>query len=103
MDLFVLPSIREGMGLVLLETIQAGIPIVASRAGGIPELLVDHTDALLVPPGSPQELASACRTLLGNPSLANSLAQNALKKASLFSLDRMAEKTLAFYAEVLKV
>lgn len=101
MDLFVLPSVHEGMGLVLLEAIQAGIPIVATHTGGIPELLSNDIDALLVPPNNPYELADACRRLLNNPQLAENLVNKAREKISSFTIDQMVEKTLNFYQTVI--
>jgi glycosyltransferase involved in cell wall biosynthesis len=102
MDLFVLPSVHEGMGLVLLEAIQAGIPIVATYTGGIPELLSNETDALLVPPSSPHELAAACRKILNNPQFAKDLVNKAYEKLSSYTINQMVEKTLIFYQTVIE-
>lgn len=101
MDLFVLPSLSEGMGLVLLEAVQAGIPIVASETGGIPELLRNKTDALLVPPGNSEELAAACRQVLASPDLASKLTTSAARRVSLFGIKKMVEDTVSFYRTAL--
>lgn len=101
MDLFVLPSLSEGMGLVLLEAMQAYIPIVASRTGGIPEVIRDRVDGLLVPPGDPEALAKACRFLLSNPLEAKAFTQSASRQRQNFSLEKMIQLTQAFYLEII--
>lgn len=101
MDLFILPSISEGMGLVLLEAIHARIPIVATTVGGIGEIVRSGKDALLVPPADPAALAEACRTLLQKPEQACQLTQSALSRLGLFSVQRMAEQTGEFYRQIL--
>jgi glycosyltransferase involved in cell wall biosynthesis len=77
---FCLPSRREAFGLVLLEAMAARTPIVATRTGGIPEVVRDGVDALLVSPESPTELADALRRIIRDPSLARQLAENALAR-----------------------
>ena len=71
-DLFVLSSITEGMPIVLMEAMQAGVPIVATRISAIPELVQDS--ALLVPPSNPTALADAIETLARNANLRHQLA-----------------------------
>jgi glycosyltransferase involved in cell wall biosynthesis len=74
-DVFVLPSFEEGSGsLALLEALQAGVAVVASRIDGIPEDVTDGHDALLVPPGDVAALAGALRRLLNDPELRTRLA-----------------------------
>lgn len=101
MDLFVLPSLSEGMGLVLLEAAQAQIPIVASRIGGIPEFLADNSDALLVSPADPLELTLACSRILKDSNLAKNLVENARKRAGMYTVEKMAAETTEFYEQVL--
>jgi glycosyltransferase involved in cell wall biosynthesis len=66
-DLFCLTSRREGVPVAILEAMAVGRPVVATRVGGVSELVVDGETGLLVPPGDPTELATALRTLLDHP------------------------------------
>jgi glycosyltransferase involved in cell wall biosynthesis len=77
LDVFVLPSRFEGLPLVLLEAMEAGVAIVAADVGGVAEAVVDGETALLVPPDDPDALAAAIRTLLENPELRGRLGRSA--------------------------
>lgn len=100
-DLFVLPSLSEGMGLVILEAMQAGVPLVASDAGGIPELIRDGQDGLLVPPGEPEALARACAAVLSDPVLAASFVRSAGERRRAFTVEKMVAETERFYDRIL--
>lgn len=78
---FVLPSRWEGQPLVLQEAMRAGVPIVATRVGGIPAMTGPDA-ALLVPPGDPDALAAAVRSVLTDPGLAARLREAALARAA---------------------
>jgi len=73
MDLFVLPSLNEGMGRALIEAMAAGLPVIASRVGGIPAVISHERTGLLVPPGDAGALAEALRRLLDRPEWATQL------------------------------
>jgi glycosyltransferase involved in cell wall biosynthesis len=73
MDLFVLPSLNEGMGRALVEAMAAGLPVIASRVGGIPAVISHEHTGLLVPPGNADALADAIRRLLDQPNWARQL------------------------------
>ena len=79
-DVFVLPSLWEGQPLILQEALRAGAAIVASRAGGIPDLTGEDA-ALLVPPGDPERLAAAVERVLTEPGLAKRLSAAAAQRA----------------------
>ncbi|MDF0651640.1 MAG: hypothetical protein CV081_09060 [Nitrospira sp. LK265] len=78
MDCFVLASLNEGMGRALIEAMAAGLPVIASRTGGIPALIEDEKNGLLVPPGDSLALAVALRRILSDPTWASTLGQNAM-------------------------
>jgi len=98
-DAFVLSSRSEGLPMVMLEAMMAGLPIVATRVGGVPDALQDC--GLLVPPEQPDELAGAMGRLLTDPQMASDLGGKAQKRARQeFSLDRMVARYLDVYERV---
>lgn len=89
-DLFVFSSLAEGLPNAVLEAAAAGLPLVATRAGGIPEIIEDGVSGLLVPPNDPQALAEAVLCVLTNPGLAARLARAGQEQArSQFGFDRL--------------
>ena len=99
-DVFVLPSAWEGQALILQEALRAGVPIVATRVGGNPDLLGEDA-ALLVPPGDAQGLAGAVRSVLADPELAARLRRAALDRATaLPAEDDAVAAALAEYGHV---
>ncbi|HVJ48000.1 glycosyltransferase [Desulfitobacterium sp.] len=101
MDIFILPSLNEGMGLVLLEAMQAQLPIVATRVGGVPEVIREDQDGILIPPADSHALAEACQTLFNQPLLAKQLVQSGLTRWQTFNIEQMIQKTENFYEEIL--
>lgn len=97
-DVFTLSSWGEGMGSVLLEASACGVPIAATRAGGIPEIVSDGESGLLVRPRDPEALAAAIGRLIDDRVLAGSLAAQARLRLPDFGLRRMARQMEAVYA-----
>jgi glycosyltransferase involved in cell wall biosynthesis len=101
-DLFVLPSEREGFGRVLVEAMAMGKAVVATTAGGIPEIVLDRETGLLVPPAAPAPLADALVGLLDDPRHAARLgAAGRARALATFSLDAHADGVARVYADVL--
>lgn len=98
LDLYVHPSHIEGLGSVLLDAMQAGLPIIASRAGGIPEIVHDRVNGLLVPPGDPQALAAAIRRLYADTELRSELAQRGQEQAVHYSPEIMGQRYAQLYS-----
>ena len=98
---FVMPSWHEGLGLSLLEAQCAGVPVVATRVGGIPEAVVDGKTGILVPPGDSRALADAIEKVLVDKSLADRFGQNGRKYiCENFQLDDMVEKVIKVYQSI---
>ena len=103
LDLLVLPSFWEGFGLVLLEAMAAGRPVVATRVGPIPEVVLDGETGLLVEPGDPEGLAGAIVRVLGDRGLAERLGRaGRARVAERFGLERMVAETEALYRDLLE-
>ena len=101
-DVFVLPSLWEGFGLVLVEAMAAGRPVVASAVGPIPEIVVDGVTGLLVPPGDPPALAEAIVRLLRDPELAAAFGRAGRARVEReLRVDTMVARTESLYDELL--
>jgi glycosyltransferase involved in cell wall biosynthesis len=98
----VLPSLSEGISNSLLESMAAGVPVVATRVGGTPEVIEDGEHGLLVPPGDPQAVADAILAVLGDPELAARLSANGRRRArEEFSFEAVVRRTEDLYRELL--
>ena len=100
-DVFVLPSLNEGMGRVLVEAMAAGRPIVASRVGGIPDLVRHGETGLLVAPRDEIELADSISLILSNPDKAERMGAMGRLKCREFDLCAMVSKLDALYRSLL--
>ena len=102
-NLFVQPAPRLGSGLrVLLEVQAAGVPVVAARAGGVTEIVLEGETGLLVTPADVEALARGCATLLEDPALGSRLAGAARARVERsFGIDRMVGETVTLYQELL--
>ncbi len=100
-DIFVLPSYNEGLPVAVLEAMGAGIPVITTPVGAIPELVVPDETGLLVPPGAPQELAMALTALVADPEFRHRLGDNARERVERhFRVEVMAERVVALYREL---
>lgn len=94
---FVLPSLGEGLGIVLLEAQALGVPVIGTKVGGIPDVIAHEESGLLVPPSDPKALAEAIVRVLSNPAFAAQLAETATSRLAKFDWDRIAEQYKQLY------
>jgi glycosyltransferase involved in cell wall biosynthesis len=100
-DVFAMPSVWEGFGLVLLEAMAAGRPIVASRVATIPEVVLDGETGILVPPGDAPALAEALVQMAHDRQLAARLGEAGRRRLQQhFSLQKMVADTELLYREL---
>jgi glycosyltransferase involved in cell wall biosynthesis len=102
-DVFVLPSLWEGLPIALLEAMALSKPIVATAVGGCRELVTDGENGFLVEPSEASELSEAITTILTDSELASRMEQNSRKRAEQYTVDKMVEKTENLYEELLEV
>ncbi len=101
-DIFCMPSVHEGLGLSLMEAMAEGKACVASRVGGLAELIVNGTSGILVKPCSSGDLRDALLKLVEDEALRRALSANAREKAFKdFSIEDSVDKTIKVYQEVL--
>ena len=101
-DLFVLPSLNEGMGRVLVEAMAAGRAIVASNTGGIPHLVRNGENGILVPPGDSGALAEGILHLIRHPRQAQRMGQTGQRFSYGFSVESMVQKIEKVYDDILQ-
>jgi glycosyltransferase involved in cell wall biosynthesis len=101
-DIFVLPSLNEGMGRVLVEAMAVGLPIVASRVGGIPDLIKDGRNGLLVPPADATALAKAVCALLEDKEKRKRMGKVGKKMCRPYSAEAMVEQIDDLYRQLLE-
>ncbi len=101
LDAFTLPSLWEGLPNAALEAMAAGLPVIATRVGGVPEVVVDEVTGLLVPPGDSNALAEAIVRLLQDPDGRQAMGQAGRERVRAhFSVERMVRETEALYEEL---
>jgi glycosyltransferase involved in cell wall biosynthesis len=101
-QLSVLPSLSEAMSNALLESMAAGLPVVTTRVGGNPEVVLEGVTGLLVPPREPEALAAAVTHLLENPAEAQAMGRAGRKRVvDHFSLERLTQETESLYLQLL--
>jgi glycosyltransferase involved in cell wall biosynthesis len=103
MDIFVLPSYSEGVSLALLEAMAAGLPVIATRVGGLPEVVTDGENGLLIPPRDAEALAGALERLLADPAWARELGDHARDHVrEHFSLDQLGREINELYGALVE-
>jgi N-acetyl-alpha-D-glucosaminyl L-malate synthase BshA len=100
-DLFLLPSETESFGLAALEAMACGVPVIASRVGGIPEVVVHGETGALAPVGAVDTMASAALQLLLDPARSAAARVAAVKRAEMFTADRIVPQYEQLYEKVL--
>jgi sugar transferase (PEP-CTERM/EpsH1 system associated) len=102
LDLFILPSLREGISNTILEAMASGLPVIATNVGGNPELVVNGETGMLVSPSDPVAMAEAIHSYLKDPVKLKRHGQAGRKRAEeQFSIEKMVEGYLRVYDEVL--
>ena len=101
-DFVVVPSISEGFGMVVGEAMALEKPVIATEVGGIPDLVENEKEAILVPASDSRALADAMERLCLDKNLQSKLARNAAQKITLFDASQVAKKWVAYYQLMLK-
>lgn len=92
-DMFILPSLNEALPMSVLEAMSCGLPVIATRVGGIPEVVSHKENGILIEPANPDQLAAEIAELIDRPSLAEELGKNARQTASeRYSIKAVAER-----------
>ncbi|MCR4286839.1 MAG: glycosyltransferase, partial [Deltaproteobacteria bacterium] len=103
LDIFIMPSLHEGLPYALLEAMFLRVPVIASNVGGIKEILENNVDSILIEPSNPEVMADAIRGLVENKDLRKRLKENAFKKvAEKFTIGKMASEYLRVYLRSFK-
>ena len=100
-DLFVLPSKEEGLGSSILDAQAAGLPVIASKTGGIPQIIQNGDTGILVPVDDPKSLAKQIMRLKKNDKLRHNLSQAALESIKQFSIEKTIDKYISLYKKLI--
>jgi glycosyltransferase involved in cell wall biosynthesis len=100
-DIFVLPSNREGIGSILLDAMEQGLPVIASRVGGVPDIVHHHKNGLLIDPASPAQLRDAILELRADPERRRCYGARGREFAKDYTGEAMWRKYLALYESLL--
>ena len=100
-DIIILPSHQEGLPVVLMEATSVGATIVATAVGGVPQVITDGVNGLIVPPGQPQALAGALGQLVSEPELRAALGQRAANDSARFDVARASAEIEQLYRDLL--
>ncbi len=101
-DLFAMPSVKEGLGVAVLEAMAVGLPAIASSVGGLGEVVEHDRTGILIEPARPDQLASAIARLADSSQLRSAMGAAARARAEVeYSMNAMAERTMALYRGIL--
>lgn len=101
MDIFVLPSLNEGMGRVLIEAMASSKPVIGSDVGGVPDLIIPNVNGLLVPPGNVRKLSGAIIKLIQDKALRKQMGRQGKRRVAQFDISNMIYKIDRLYDELL--
>jgi glycosyltransferase involved in cell wall biosynthesis len=102
-DIFIYPSYSEGMPIAVIEAMACGLPIIATRVGGLPDLVIDGTNGLLVDAGRPDQLVNALEHLSSNPDLRFAMQMESFQRAfELFDIEKVVPRLVNIYKCALK-
>lgn len=99
-SVFVMPSLTEALGVTFLEAMAAGVPVIGTNVGGIPEIITDGVNGMLVPVGSPSSIAKAINDLLSDTELRERLTSNARNLLNKYNVASMMVCTYQLYNEI---
>jgi len=99
--IFVMPSLTEALGVTFLEAMAAGIPVIGTNVGGIPEIIQDGVNGRLVPVNSPKSISKTIIELLSDEAARKMISENALKTVKNFNIENMMQCTMDVYRKVL--
>jgi len=99
-DVFVLASRQEGLPVTLMEATSMGLPIVATSVGGVPQVVTDDVEGLIVPPGDPERLADALQQVAADPALRHRLGRAARAKSTMFDVTGASREIEGIYREI---
>ena len=103
MDLFVYPAYAEAFGLVLIEAMAMGLPVISSNCDGVPEIVIDGETGKLIPPRNSEALTSAVMNMLINPDKMKAIGQAGRKRAvNVFDWHRVVSETILLYHHLIK-
>ncbi len=100
-DIVVMPSHYESFGMVALESLASGTPVIASNVGGLRHIVADGKSGFLVPPRSPETVANRIRDLMNNPALRRQMGENGVQTAQRFSWSAITNNVESVYEELI--
>ena len=101
-EIFICPSLAEGLGIVFIEAQACGVPVIGTRVGGIPDVIRHNETGLLIEPQSSEAISQALKKMFGNEELRQRLRQNALQNLERFNWNKIVEQVSEQYQNLLK-